>query len=172
MPRFYLAALSFLAVALCAPWASASIYPQCEVAPIMSVPDDLDAFASESSDVEAHELEDGADCDGLVIEHSGQVPVCLLEGASAVAERPIHDTDGTAVEAGDGTCFEVQAADSVLTPSEEMPVDPPQAGPHAVVPATPEVPRPVLPLLSNMTRPNAVVIPTGHTPGVFRPPRP
>jgi hypothetical protein len=152
-------------------WASAkglSVYAQCEPAPLMSVPDS-------EPEVLVSELPDDAeaeDCDGLIIERSGQVPVCLLEGASAVADRPIQEVDGTAIEAGPRQCMELEAPDQVRAPSDDRPTEPPQATPRATTPAPVVVPDLPSPLIGELLRPvRLVYATTGHERGVYRPPR-
>lgn len=167
--RLGLATLSFTMVLLCTTWAFASahnapLYLQCEVAPLI---------LEQSIDPDAAWTEPDPDddgCDGLVIERSGQVPICLLEGASGVAERPVHEVDGTAVEAASGTCPELQAPDQVTDPSRERPTEPPTSTPHAYLPEVPVVAS--FPALSLHT-PSARDLPSppGHRLRVFRPPR-
>jgi hypothetical protein len=161
--RISLAVLSFCAVLLCAPWASATVFSQCESGPLMSVPSEV--LISELPDMRA----DG--CDGLVIERSGQVPICLLEGASAVAERPVEEHQGPVMEADDGTCVEAAPPDQATAPRDEPPTEGPQSTPGALDARVPGVPEMPPPLMAETRRPAAMVVPSGHAVRVFRPPR-
>ena len=143
----------------------ASVYLQCEADAVMSV-------APEQPAESWSELTtDDDDCDGLVIERSGQVPICLLEGASAVADRPVHEVDGAGIEAGDGTCIAFPGADEVTAPSEDKPFETPQSVYAAVEPVAADVPQVPPPMLAEMLRPRMWRAPPGHTGRVFRPPR-
>jgi len=114
---------------------------------------------------------DESDCDGLIIERSGQVPICLLEGASAIAERPIHDVDGTAVEAAPGTCMEAQQPDQATAPSDKLPMESPQAGPYALTTTPPPPVEPPLMMVADTLRSQEIAVPKGQRTRVFRPPR-
>lgn len=160
--------LSFCAVLLGASTAMASVYLQCEAEPVMSVAPEQ---RSEEPWSELADDDDRADCDGLVIERSGQVPICLLEGASAVADRPVHEVDGVAIEAADGTCIAFPGADEVTAPSEDKPFEAPQSVYAAVEPISLDVPQMPPPVLAEMLAPRLWSAPPGHTGRVFRPPR-
>ncbi len=129
----------------------------------MSVPPPVPAVFSS-------ELLDADDCDGLVVERSGQVPVCLIEGASGVAERPVHDVDGPVVEAGQGSCVEIAPPDQLTAPSENTSVKAPASGPHALISCMPETPKLALSGTA-MPRPPTFDGPGEHSARVFRPPR-
>jgi hypothetical protein len=181
--RLSLAAFVFLTLVLCTSWASATVFEQCESGPIMSVPS-VDSSAPSEAAPQLGEPQLGemlfselasdaeeSDCDGLIIERSGQVPICLLEGASGVAERPIHDVDGAAIEAAPGTCMEAQQPDQATAPSDKLPTEAPQAGPYAL--ATPPAPRvsPPVMVIATTRRPQDAAVPIAQQTRVFRPPR-
>lgn len=162
--RLALAALTFTIVLSCTSWAFASpAFLQCEVGPL-NIEQSIDPNAPWEEDAR----DDG--CDGLVVERSGQVPICLLEGASGVAERPVHEIDGTAVEAASGTCPELEAPDQVTDPSRQGPSEPPESAPDAYLPTVPVMAgHPVLWL--HVPTERDLPSPPGHRLRVFRPPR-
>ncbi len=172
------AALSVLVVLTCTAWAQASDYPsasflQCDPGPVMSALEDGRAPVKRMDDdagASLLPLDEDEGCDGLIIERSGQVPVCLLEGASGVAERPIHEVDGTAIEKGQGFCPELEANTPTATQNDQGPSDPPKSMADANV-TLEELPSPPPAPGSELLRAGELAPPSALWLRVFRPPR-
>jgi hypothetical protein len=168
--RCLLAGLAVLAILLLAPAARATSIPppsiQCLPEPLVSLPSEPDRQAVPLAGEE--DLCDG----GLVIQGPDEVPICLLEGASAVAPPP-HPVMRTAiVEAGGaGTCTPLAAMAELSSPHQDDLLKAPVGPSHALAALDgPLAPPPALvALLSAM--PSQDGAGTAHALGVYRPPR-
>jgi hypothetical protein len=154
-----LAVLAF-AVALLASLTSQAFVPQCEPEPVVSLQPEEDLHQPGEDDL----------CDAsVVVDDASESPICLLEGASAVAPAPTPVLRTPAVEA-QPTCTFVRSAELGAAHPEDhaQPIAPP---PDALAPAV-DLPRRVLadavwltPFAPPRREANA------HAAPVYRPPR-
>lgn len=109
-------------------------------------------------------------CDGAVIVLGrGDEPMCLNEGASAVAPPIIHSTGDARIEAY-RRCNMFEDPSEVATPSDDSPDKTPTSPPEATVSALPPLPPAVAAAMVVLPSPPAPPA-SGHSPEVYRPPR-
>jgi len=99
------------------------------------------------------------------------VPMCLSEGASAVAPRPIHPVDGARAEAVH-RCPDRDGAEQWRAGSPDKPSKPPPPAPHDGTLATPPASTPPSSRPVTIEHPLPGPGPAGVKPSVYRPPRP